>query len=160
MLSKTRSVYVGIDPGISGAVAFLFRDIVHNYVLDLPRTVDGKDYDIPKLYDILLTESNSAYPMTVAMEQVTRPAKLTRCAGIIEGLLTALDVSYTSATYIKVLPATWMRALDLPAPHKKADSLALARELYPEMADQLTRAKDDGRAEAILIAHWLRKEVE
>ena len=155
----TRAVYGGIDPGKSGALAFLFPEREHNYVVDLPRTKDGKDDDLPPLYEGLLTESNSAYPMTVALEQVTRPAKLTRCAGIIEGMLTALEVSYTAATHIKVLPATWMRSLGLEAPHKKANSLALARELYPEMADQLTRAKDDGRAEAILIAHYLRQEM-
>jgi hypothetical protein len=156
---KARNVYVGIDPGKYGAVAFLFHDRQHNYVVDMPRTVDDTDYDIPAMYDVLLAELVSPFPVKVALEQVSRPAKLTRCAGIIEGLLTAIECeSAKGASHIKVLPRDWMDGLGMPTPHTKAHSLALARELYPEMAEMLGRKMDDGRAEAILLAHWLREE--
>jgi hypothetical protein len=37
----------------------------------------------------------------------------------------------------------------------KKDSLVMARELWPD--SPLERVKDNGRAEALLLAEWLRK---
>jgi hypothetical protein len=37
---------------------------------------------------------------------------------------------------------------------EKCDSIPVAVGIYPELADRLTRKKDDGRADALLIATY------
>ncbi|MEF9603307.1 hypothetical protein O4J55_13490 [Paracoccus sp. PXZ] len=56
-----------------------------------------------------------------------------------------------------VRPTTWKPALGLTA--DKRESLAMARELFPGAADMLSRAKDDGRAEALLLTEYHRRHV-
>ncbi|MDO8605136.1 MAG: hypothetical protein Q7R40_01240, partial [Phaeospirillum sp.] len=53
-------------------------------------------------------------------------------------------------------PGVWKRTLGLLKADKAA-SRARAVELYPEVAGRLTRVKDHGRAEALLLAEWLRR---
>ena len=53
-----------------------------------------------------------------------------------------------------VSPRVWKRAMELD--NDKDKSLALARELWPTAP--LARKKDNGRAEALLMAEWLRRE--
>ena len=36
----------------------------------------------------------------------------------------------------------------------------MALDLYPELADRLSRKKDDGRAEALLLIEWLQLQLE
>jgi crossover junction endodeoxyribonuclease RuvC len=53
-----------------------------------------------------------------------------------------------------VTPQVWKKALKLDSDKNK--SSALARELWPYAP--LFRKKDNGRAEALLMAYWLRKQ--
>jgi hypothetical protein len=63
---------------------------------------------------------------------------------------------------IEVRPEHWKKDLGLTFAkedevthaEKKAAALALAIETFPAAADSLQRKKDDGRADALLIAHW------
>lgn len=55
---------------------------------------------------------------------------------------------------VLVTPAKWKKDLGLTS--NKNDSLEMARNLWPTAP--LARKKDNGRAEALLIAEWLRKE--
>jgi len=36
----------------------------------------------------------------------------------------------------------------------------MATRLYPKLADKFKRKKDDGRSEAVLIAHWAKQKEE
>jgi crossover junction endodeoxyribonuclease RuvC len=69
---------------------------------------------------------------------------------MIEGILAALKMPVTF-----VAPATWTRAIGR-SPGKDA-SRARAMELFPNYEYFFKRVKDDGRADAALIAHWGRK---
>ena len=64
-------------------------------------------------------------------------------------------------TYERVLVSSWKKELGLNKLGKPG-SLALARELFVEQRDvYLTRKKDHGRAESLLIGAWalgLRRE--
>jgi hypothetical protein len=51
-----------------------------------------------------------------------------------------------------VTPATWTKAVGRVA--GKDASRMRAMELFPSKADLFKRAKDDGRADAALIAYW------
>jgi len=59
--------------------------------------------------------------------------------------------SYSPTTM--VTPQKWKKAMGL-SKDKKA-SLSMARQMWPEAP--LKRAKDNGRAEALLLAEWLRR---
>jgi len=64
--------------------------------------------------------------------------------GVWLGVLAALRLPYT-----RVRPQIWKRAFGLSK--DKAASILRAQQLYPD-AD-LRRRKDDGRAEALLLAY-------
>lgn len=66
--------------------------------------------------------------------------------GVIRGILAARRLWYR-----EVPSATWKADLGLWR-KPKAESIARARALFPEAADQIGRS--DGRAEAVLIAYW------
>ncbi len=68
-------------------------------------------------------------------------------AGILLGVLQTLDIEI-----LRVKPSAWKSALGLSS--NKADSLALACKTFPNYKDYFQRAKDDGRAEAALLAHF------
>ena len=52
-------------------------------------------------------------------------------------------------------PAVWKKDLGIYGRRfTKEDSRSLALELFPELADELRRKKDHGRAESLLIAAW------
>jgi len=70
-----------------------------------------------------------------------------RSAGIIEGVVAAMHFPSTYVT-----PAAWTKAVGRAA--GKDASRMRAMELFPSKADLFKRAKDDGRADAALIAYW------
>lgn len=59
--------------------------------------------------------------------------------------LAGIDVHWVS-------PQAWKALYGLGS--SKDASLAIARTLYPELADMLSRARDHNRAEAVLLAHY------
>ena len=67
--------------------------------------------------------------------------------GILKGVIAALEIPYTLVT-----PQKWKKHFGLSK--EKDHSRLLATRLYPNMADKFIRKKDDGRAEAILIAKY------
>lgn len=143
-------IIVGIDPGVSGAYAFLTDELVEPvYVGDLP-VVDG-NLDASALtrvlggvkIDALVVERVSAMPG----QGVSSMFKFGRAYGTILGVAAALGIE----THL-VTPAQWKKAYGLPGKDKeKARELAI--RLYPKV-DGLSRKKDHGRAEALLLARW------
>jgi crossover junction endodeoxyribonuclease RuvC len=69
-----------------------------------------------------------------------------RAKGVIEGVLAAAGVPVTF-----VSPPAWKRAVGLTLASKDAARAAAIR-LWPGHAELFARVKDDGRAEAALIA--------
>jgi len=67
--------------------------------------------------------------------------------GIARGIVAALGVPT-----ILVTPVQWKREFHLRA--DKQQARLLASRLFPDMADRFARIRDDGRAEAALIASF------
>lgn len=165
MTKKTKSI-IGIDPGFSGAIAFLNRSS-SDYLLgsclkiyDLPlqmhmgrRQVDPKaltqyiqNYQASFCgISFAIVEDVSAMPG----QGVTSMFRFGYNAGILLGVLGALGIE-TLKTPSKV----WKSALNLT--RNKKDSLKMARKLFPDNTKDFTRVKDDGRAEAALIAYFAK----
>jgi crossover junction endodeoxyribonuclease RuvC len=141
---------LGVDVGASGAVAWLTDAGYLIEVRDLPH--------VPKvgLVPAILADwlrADDRRPTHAFVERVaSRPGagvagmfNFGRGYGQIEGLLAALEIPVTLVT-----PQVWKRSLSVPA--DKSAARARAAQLWPGLAGTFARVKDDGRAEAALIA--------
>lgn len=157
------SFVIGIDPGASGAVAILQHDGKFVQVFDMPTVevkVGGKAkrrispemlVAELKLYTdegaVAWIEHVSAMPG----QGVSSMFAFGESFGIARGVLAGLRVpTYT------VPPAVWKRALQLNS--GKDGSRSKAAQMWPASAGEFKRVKDDGRAEAALIAEYGRKQ--
>lgn len=139
---------VGIDPGLTGALALsINRRVVE--VVDMPvisKVVQGN----------LVAEQLAEWGTEiVVLEDITAMPRgsiasfsLGQSTGIVIGVVSAL-----SHPLVRVRPAMWKRDMGLTGKDKDASRL-LAAESFPHLAEQFKRKKDDGRAEACLIAKW------
>lgn len=166
------AIHIGIDPGFGGGLAVLTPDSAP-LLYDLPvmvvegSTKDHTEYDLRALAK-LLGDLGARGFCQIALEFVRgiprRPGKVGREApqrvwlqghgvGVIEGVIAGLGLPYE-----RVSPQRWRKALGAPGGvDAKEASRLLALQLFPGAADQLARKKDHGRAEALLIAEWLRR---
>lgn len=151
--------YVGIDPGLTGAVG-LVEDTGGANVWDLPTVASGKgvvkreldpDTLLPLLKriraDLAVLERTSAMPG----QGVASMFSMGTTRGII---LCALAAAGTPRR--EVAPATWKRHFNLIGAEKDM-SRRLAIQRFPALAAQLARVKDHNRAEALLLALWLKE---
>jgi crossover junction endodeoxyribonuclease RuvC len=145
---------LGVDPGQGGAVALLDeRDIL--LVEDMPvhQIRTGKkvklELDLPTLRSIL----SKVVIDHVVMEKVaSRPGqgvasmfKFGYGSGSVYGLIVGLQLPCSF-----ILPQAWQKACGC-GPSSDA-ARQRAAQLYPSIADRLSRKRDGGRADAILIA--------
>jgi crossover junction endodeoxyribonuclease RuvC len=164
-------MFIGIDPGIAGAVAFVDGATGKASVFDLPIRAAERRIDGLALALLMREHAPASVGGRVFLEKLHARASgggmvqmgsMMKTVGIIIG---AIDC--TKFPLVEVIPQTWKRMFGLiEAPgafrvkktdaERKAGSLAVARRLYPSLEAELRRAKDDGRAEALLIAHWGR----
>ena len=150
-------IYVGIDPGSKGAIAVVAGDLV---------SID----DMPTLEFLMNNttglKANQGDRYRVAIEQV-HPLPGQSCIASFtygENFLLAklLGLCYNIAP-VMVSPQRWKKYYGLkkePGETKteyKRKSVDKARELFPQCAELLKYSKD-GRAEALLIANWLREQ--
>ena len=145
---------VGIDPGISGAVAWLSSAGALVEVCDLPvaEVKVGKATRRQLMPAVLAKMLHARKPLCVYVEQVgSHPGEgavgafaFGRGFGQIEGILCGLGLSY-----VLVRPQVWKKAIGIAA--DKGAARHYAARLWPGAADQFRRVKDDGRAEAGLI---------
>jgi len=152
------SYVIGIDPGISGAIAvfdWYTKKLVE--IIDMP-TLEVESGKTKKRhisavslanYLVGFTDTHIVIEKVGAMpgQGVTSMFNFGRSAGIIEGVVAALEMPNTYVT-----PAAWTKAVGRAA--GKDASRMRAMELFPSKADLFKRAKDDGRADAALIAYW------
>ena len=76
-------------------------------------------------------------------------------AGIFHGVLGALGVPYSLVSPSQWKPAMGLRKLSNETQDQnKSRARELAQKLWPERAYQFKRVKDDGRAEACLLARY------
>jgi crossover junction endodeoxyribonuclease RuvC len=140
----------GIDPGGTGAIARIDSSGRLLSVIDMPYA-DGAVL-APVLASIILDGDGSRTAWVERAQAMPKQgvASVFRygCGyGVILGVLGALEVPYQT-----VRPAEWKSAIGLTG--DKNASRRRATELFPTHADAFARAKDDGRAEACLIARY------
>jgi hypothetical protein len=141
---------LGVDPGKSGALAFLDSDGRLIDVVDMP---DAKGAALGALVRVALEDHAPHRVISAWVEEVhAMPRQGVSSTftfgagyGAVLGALGALGVPTHGVT-----PAAWKRGQRVTA--DKASSRQRAVELWPEAAGRFARVRDDGRAEAALIA--------
>lgn len=149
----------GVDPGLTGAVATLI-DGEAGPVLDMPTTdVDGWGEVDARAVVMFIREQRAAHPgayVSACIEKVgARPTdggtsafRFGQTAGKLQAILEVLGIPTT-----RVVPSQWKRSFSLLKQDKDAARLlAIAR--FPSAQKTLSRKKDNGRADALLIALW------
>ena len=155
-------ILMGADPGLSGALAFLDTDSGDLEILDMPTLKAGtggkRIIDLATLAREI--DARSDYVRHAFVEAVsTRPGEGAVGAfsfgqgfGALCGIIVA---NFIPRTFVR--PAVWKKALGVPAAKDAARDRA--SQLLPQHAAQWARVKDDGRAEAALIAYYGSKKL-
>ena len=116
------------------------------------------EYNLQGMLDLFATLPD-AYEITVAIEQQRqRPGDAKQVVfqvGYGMGLWDMACMASNLTNVVKVLPSQW-KPCYVEVGADKAASLAKCKELYPE--HELPLAKDEARAEAILIADYIRRK--
>ena len=151
-------VYIGIDPGKSGAMAIINND---NSISLIP-------FDVDSYKEALITVSK--YPIEpwnhvrCCVEHVGAAPKQGVVSmfnfgenfGFIQGLLTAYDIPY-----ILVRPQKWKKEFSVTS--DKNTSIDVCKRLFPNANLKRTERckKDhDGFAEALLLAEYCRRKMQ
>jgi crossover junction endodeoxyribonuclease RuvC len=148
---------LGIDPGASGGIAFFSMQRGLLSIFDMP-TVEVKrggknkrEVSAAMLNAIIgARDIDAAFVEKVGAmpgQGVSSMFQFGRSVGMIEGVLSALEIPTNYVT-----PQSWQKAVG--ARGGKDASRARAAELFPAYAANFTRKKDDGRADAALIAWY------
>lgn len=147
---------VGLDPGLTGALALLDAEGVPELVADLAVIRDRKLAWIDgAALQALLRNALRGRPCRAIVERVSAMPRQGVASSFAFGVGfgSILNVLQTLQLPLElVTPATWKRALGLTS--DKRASLDKARLLFP--AAELHLAKHDGRAEALLLAWYAR----
>lgn len=170
-------IIFAIDPGLTGACSV----IDHNgliAVFDLPtmkipnvgpkalvqNKIDGRAFCSMLLKHSPASEGKPTFvieavgTMGGADNAVQTQGSLLRSLGALEAVAECLNFPV-----VYVNSQKWKRLFglidpSLTATQRKKKALECARRLYPACSD-IARAKDHNRAEAILIGHWMAKEL-
>lgn len=141
-------IALGIDPGsVSAAWGLLGPGVC--LADDIP--IVGKMINAAGLADmvagsgadVVIVERVASFPK----QGVSSSFNFGKGVGIIIGCIAALGFKM-----VEVSPGTWKRYFHLDADKENARALAIKR--FPGAAPNLSRKKDAGRAEALLMASW------
>ena len=160
-------IYIGIDPGLSGAVAVLWDSLsfpsgVGAVVNDTPTAqVDGKNkYLVPAMALLLSSYKDKQDEVLAVLENVHSMPKQgvasSFCFGEGKGMWEGILAAYNIPTEM-VSPQRWKKEIMADQGKDKSAARFKAMALFPSLADQLKLVKHDGRAEALLMAEYARR---
>ena len=150
---------LGIDPGLKGALCFWEPDS------DLLEMFDAPVFDVKRngkaraeidRYQLgRLVATRAAHTRLAVIEHVSSMPKQGIASAFTFGKVAGMFEMAVAAAQIPLLdvaPAAWKRALRLTA--DKDATRKAASNLAPRHAHLWSRSKDDGRAEAFLLARY------
>ena len=152
---------IGIDPGISGALCFMEHGKIID-VIDMPSMADGKknkkQVNGSQVFNEISRYIKDKNPNDVKViiehvsampgQGVTSMFNFGQSFGILKGICSAMNLS---VYYVR--PAKWKKYFNLINSEKDA-SRTRAIEIFPYFSSQLSKKKDNNKADAILIASF------
>lgn len=149
------TVVLGIDPGASGGLAFFdvergLLDVFDMPIVNVKRGGKNKREVSAQMLQLVIggRRVNDAFVEKVGAmpgQGVSSMFQFGRSVGMVEGVLATLVIPTSYVT-----PQVWQK--EVGARGGKDASRARAAELFPAYAANFQRKKDDGRADAALIA--------
>ena len=143
-------IVIGIDPGLTGAIAVFHQgDILA--IHDMPIAPRGSRNAVTAAaLTVILREWDDSPAFVELVHSMPRQGVASAFnfghgCGVIDGVLAALYIPTTLVT-----PQKWKKAMGVSADKDQARGRAM--QLFPRQAVMFARKKDDGRAEAALIA--------
>ena len=157
---------MGIDSGLDGAITFILNKQIR--IIDTPTlTIIGtgkkkkREHNIAEMSFTLIGIKKwyTTSEFYVALEKVhSMPGQGVRSMfsmgegyGIWKGLIAMTGWEMTLVT-----PQRWKKAMMEGMGKEKDASRLRALQLFPKLSDQLSRKKDHGRADSLLIAKFLQ----
>ena len=150
---------LGIDPGLSGAIAILEDKKVVG-IFEMPVMAEGKknkrQLNSAQLVNIIRENIGNNDETAVVVEQVnampgqgvTSMFNFGQTFGAIKGVCAALELPI-----FFVRPSKWKKHFEL-INSSKDSSRTKAIEMYPYLSNQLSKKKDVNKSDAILIARF------
>ena len=150
---------LGIDPGLSGAIAILEKKKVIS-LFDMPVMSEGKknkkQLNSAQLVNIIRENTSGDEEIAVVVEQVnampgqgvTSMFNFGQTFGAIKGVCAALNLPI-----FFVRPSKWKKYFEL-INSSKDSSRTKVIEMYPSLSSQLAKKKDVNKSDAILIARY------
>ena len=150
---------IGIDPGLSGAIAVLDNNKVLK-IYDMPVMAEGKknkrQLNSAQLVNIIKDNIENCEEINIVVEQVnampgqgvTSMFNFGQTFGAIKGVCAALNLPI-----FFIRPSKWKKYFEL-INSSKDSSRTKAIEMYPSIANQLSKKKDVNKSDAILIARF------
>lgn len=146
-------VILGVDPGITGALALIDTTAWTLAVTDMPQEIGkaSRKGVSPTLTSQAISAAGADYSFiedvwSSPQAGVASSFSFGRSLGIVLGAASA------SSALTLVKPTVWKAGLQVP--RDKNQARARAQQLFPSAAKMFARAKDDGRAEAALICFY------
>jgi crossover junction endodeoxyribonuclease RuvC len=150
---------IGIDPGLSGAIAVLENNKVIS-MFEMPVMPEGKknkrQLNSAQLAKLLKNYISKNEEVSVVVEQVnampgqgvTSMFNFGQTFGAIKGICAALNLPI-----FFVRPSKWKKHFEL-INSSKDSSRTKAIEMYPSLSNDLAKKKDVNKSDAILIARF------
>lgn len=149
-------IYIGIDPGKKGGYALVCDGDVDTHPWD------DEGFVIWLIGVKAVAEANDEHILAAVEKVGAMPGNgsvsmfnFGKSAGYIEGVLTALGIPYQL-----VPPRRWKAAFSLT--NDKGRSIEVCKKLFPGVDLKRTercKVDSDGKAEALLIAEWGRRNL-
>ena len=143
------STVVGIDPGVTGALAVHYNGKLVD-AIDMP-VYDGRT-DGTALADIFTDWA----PDVIYVEHTQPMPKNGSIASFSLGMNSGIIIGVTQSMrhpFVRVRPQAWKSKMSVSRKDKNAIR-GIVRELYPEHAHLFRRVMDHNRAEAVLISRY------
>ena len=148
-------IFIGIDPGKSGALATIETLDAGNYAVNVLPFDEALYRERLRSFDgckaVAVVERVGAMPK----QGVTSMFNFGVNFGFIQGLLAACGIPFELVT-----PARWKKEFGVTA--DKNTSIEVAHRLFPDVdlrRTKLCRKPDDGVAEALLMAEFARRKM-
>ncbi len=150
---------IGIDPGLTGAIAILENNKVLN-IFEMPVMSEGKknkrQLNSALLVNLLKENVLNNEEVAVVVEQVnampgqgvTSMFNFGQSFGVLKGIFSAMQIPMDF-----ISPVKWKKYYNLINTQKDS-SRTKAIEFFPYISSKLSRKKDANKADAILIASF------
>lgn len=157
MSAPHRPILIGVDPGISGAIAFYnFEAKILEAVHDMP--VIKKQNGRNEIDGFALTQIVDRYYARCELVVIEEVSSMPRdggvqafafgyATGLVTGVLSGFNLPIT-----RTPASVWKMLCGLT--HDKTFSRITAAKVFPDFAEKFKRKKDDGRAEAAMLAKF------